>query len=196
MSKEMGVRDGNTAGFILMGLLFLLAVPAPAPGQTGSTPSLAAPAGAALTDIVECGEGYTSHDLYDMKIALLEVIRGEEAWKRIRDASPANKPAEPGSEYVLARIRFEYQARELPGLCVHPLLPEQFTAYSASGEDYRPASVVSPRPELRKDLKSGESFEGWIVFMVSKQDKAPLLSYAAGTGGAVQHGGNKWFQLH
>jgi hypothetical protein len=48
---------------------------------------------------------------------------------------------------------------------------------------------------LRKDLKSGESFEGWIVFMVSRQDKAPLMSYAAATGGAVQHGGNKWFLL-
>jgi hypothetical protein len=191
----MDVKGGNSAGFLIVCLIFLLAVPAPAPGQTGSSPSLAAPAGATLTDIVECGEGYTSHELYDMKIALLEVIRGDEAGKRIRDASPVNKPAEPGSEYVLARIRFEYQARELPGLCVHPLLPEQFTAYSAGGEDYRPVAVVPPRPELRKDLKSGEFFEGWIVFMVSQQDKAPLLSYAAGTGGAVQHGGNKWFQL-
>jgi hypothetical protein len=195
MNKEIDVKGGTPAGFLFICLVFLLAVPAPAPGQTGSAPSLAAPAGTALTDIVECGEGYTSHDLYDMKIALLEVIRGEEAWKRIQNASPANKPAEPGSEYVLARIRFEYQARELPGLCLHALLPEQFTAYSAGGDEYRSVWVVPPKPELRKDLKSGESFEGWIVLMVSQQDRAPLLSYAAATGGAVQHGGNKWFQL-
>jgi len=176
-------------------LAFVVVMPTPAPGQTGSSPSLAAPSGAALTDIVECGEGYTSHELYDMKIALLEVVRGEEAWKRIREASATNKPAPSGSEYLLARIRFEYKARELPGLCVHPLLPEQFTAYSSSGEEYAPVSLISPKPELRKDLKSGESFEGWVVFMVSQQDKAPLMSYAAGTGGAVQHGGNKWFAL-
>jgi len=130
-----------------------------------------------------------------MKIAVLEVIRGEEAWKRIREVSTANKPAESGSEYLLARVRFEYRARELPGLCIHPLLPEQFNAYSASGEDYPPVLVVPPKPELRKELKSGESFEGWIVFVVAQQDKAPLMSYSAGTGGAVQHGGNKWFLL-
>lgn len=176
-------------------MIFIVAAPPPPPGQTGSSPSLAAPAGTTLTDIVECGEGYTSHELYDMKIALQEVIRGEEAWRRIRDASPDNKPAESGSEYILARIRFEYRARELPGLCVHPLLPEQFTAYSSGGEDYGQVSAIPPKPELRKDLKSGEAFEGWIVFMVSKEDKAPLVSYVAGTGGAVQHGGNKWFVL-
>jgi hypothetical protein len=190
------LKSTLSAGFLVVCLIFIIALPAPAPAQTpGSAPSLAAPAGVTLTDIVECGEGYTSHALYDMKIALLEVIRGEEAWKRIREASAANKPAESGSEFVLARIRFEYQARELPGLCVHLLLPEQFMAYSAGGEDYRPASVVTPKPEMRKELKSGESFEGWLAFMVAQQDKAPLMSYSAGTGGAVQHGGNKWFIL-
>ena len=190
------MKSALSAGFLVVCLIFIIALPVLAPAQTpGSAPSSAAPAGVTLTDIVECGEGYTSHDLYDMKIALLEVIRGEEAWKRIREASVANKPAESGSEFVLARIRFEYRARELPGLCVHLLLPDQFMAYSADGEDYRPASVVPPRPEMRKELKSGESFEGWLAFMVAQQDKAPLMSYSAGTGGAVQHGGNKWFIL-
>jgi hypothetical protein len=194
--KELELKSALSAGFLVVGLIFIIALPGSAPAQTpGSAPSLAAPAGSTLTDIVECGEGYTSHELYDMKIALLEVIRGEEAWKRIREASSANKPAESGSEFVLARVRFEYQARALPGLCVHPLLPEQFMAYSADGEDYRPASVVPPKPEMRKELKSGESFEGWLAFMVAQQDKAPLMSYSAGTGGAVQHGGNKWFIL-
>lgn len=188
------MKLGNLTRFLAVCLIFIgtTTVRAQTPG---SSPSSAAPAGAILSDIVECGEGYTSHELYDMKMALLEVIRGEEAWKRIRDASSANKPAESGSEYVLARIRFEYRARTIPGLCKHPLLPEQFTAYAASGEDYRPVSIVPPKPELRKDLESGESFEGWIAFMVSKQDRAPLMFYAAGTGGAVQHGGNKWFLL-
>jgi hypothetical protein len=176
-------------------VLLLLPVPPAAAQAPGSAPSVAASAGVALVDVVECGEGYTSHELYDMKIALLEVIRGEEAWKRLREASASNKPAEGGSEYVLARIRFEYKARGLPGQCVHPLTPDQFTAYSAAGEDYKPAPVAAPKPEMRKDLKSGESFEGWAVFMVSRQDKSPVMLYSVGAGGAVQHGGDKWFSL-
>lgn len=161
----------------------------------GSSPSNPVLPGKTVAGIVECGEGYNSHELYDMKITLLEVIRGEEAWKRIQDADHSNQPAADNSDYVLVRVNFEYQARSTPGLCIHTLAPDHFTAYSASGEGYKAASVVPPKPELRKDLKSGESFEGWLVFEVAKKDKAPLMLYAANTGGAVPHGGGKWFLL-
>jgi hypothetical protein len=146
--------------------------------------------------VIECGQGYTSHELYDMKIALLEVLRGEEAWTRIREASLSNKPAQPGGfEYILARVKFEYYARGTPGLCVHQLSPQQFSACSSEGDDYRLADVALPKPELRKDMKSGETVEGWVAFIVSRQDKAPLMTYSADIGGAIQHGGAKWFVL-
>ncbi len=161
----------------------------------GSSPSAPAPMGTTVVGIVECGQGYTSHELYDMKITLLEVIRGETAWKRIQEAGASNRPAASGTEYILARVKFEYYARGAPGLCIHKLLPDQFTAYTANGEDYRVASVVPPMPELRKELKSGESADGWLVFAVAKEDKAPLMHYSADAGGAVQHGGGKWFLL-
>jgi hypothetical protein len=177
-------------------ILFTTALPDAFPQGQGSSPSDPVPTGITVSGIVECGEGYTSHELYDMKITLLEVIRGEQAWKRLQAASSSNKPADPGTEYLLARIRYEYSARGVPGTCVLQLTPEEFTAYSASGEGYKAVSVVSPRPELRKGLKSGDSFEGWVVFAVAKTDKAPLMFYsAADSGGAVQHGGGKWFLL-
>jgi hypothetical protein len=161
----------------------------------GSSPSTPAQPGTTVAGIVECGEGYTSHELYDMKITLLEVIRGDEAWRRIRDANPSNTPPASGTDYVLARVKFEYYARGTPGLCIHSLVPGNFTAYSANGEGYPAASVVPPKPEMRKNLKSGESFEGWLVFAIPKEDKAPLMLYSADKGGAVQHGGGKWFSL-
>ena len=151
--------------------------------------------GVPLEGIIECGEGYTSHELYDLKMTLLEVVRGEEAWKRIREAGAANKPAVAGSEYILARVRLEYTARGTPGLCIHPVSPDQFTAYTADGEDYAATSVVLPKPELRQGMKSGDSLEGWVAFMVAQADKTPLMSYSADAGGAVQHGGGKWFLL-
>lgn len=190
------MKNGIFAGILTACFALIITLSMSVWAQTpGSSPTLAAAAGTTLTGIIECGEGYTSHELYDMKITLLEVIRGEEAWKRIKDASPSNKPTEPGSEYILAHVRFEYFARGTPGLCVHQVIPEQFTAYSANGEDYKPALVVLPKPEMRKGLKSGESLEGWVAFMVAQQDKTPLMSYSADAGGAVQHGGDKWFLL-
>jgi len=161
----------------------------------GSSPSTPASAGITLTGIVECGKGYTSHELYDMKITLIEVVRGGAAWKRIREASPSNKAAEPGFEYLLAHVKFEYYARGTPGLCIHQLSPQQFSACSSDGQDYQIADVVMPKPELRKDMKSGETVEGWIAFSVSQQDKAPLMTYSADQGGAIVHGGAKWFLL-
>jgi hypothetical protein len=177
-------------------ILFAAALPKVFAQGQGSSPSDPVPAGTTVSGIIECGEGYTSHELYDMKITLLEVIRGEQAWKLLQAASRSNRPAEPGAEYLLARIKYEYSARGVPGTCVLQLTPEEFTAYSANGEDYQTVSVVPPKPELRKALKSGDSAEGWVVFAVAKDDKAPLMFYsAADSGGAVQHGGGKWFLL-
>ncbi len=181
---------------LLIALIIATAtIPAASAQTEGSAPSTPAPAGVTIAGIVECGEGYTSHELYDMKITLMEVIRGEEAWKRLKAASEANQPPATGAEYVLAHLKLEYFARGTPGLCVHQLVPEQFTAYSANGEDYAAVSAVPPKPEMRKGLKSGDSFEGWVVFAVAKEDKGPLMAYSVDAGGAVQHGGSKWFLL-
>ena len=176
-------------------VFFVAAVSTATAGTPGSSPTDPAPAGMTLSGIVECGQGYTSHELYDMKMTLVEIVRGEEAWKRIKEASPSNKQADPGFDYILACVKFEYYARGTPGLCLHHLIPDQFTAYSADGNDYKDVAVVPPKPEMRKDLKAGESLEGWLVFMVAKEDKAPLMSYAADRGGAIVHGGGKWFVL-
>lgn len=192
-NKEAFLRIKNygAAGFITLAIA-ISAISAQTPGSTPSAPAMA---GTAITGILECGEGYTSHELYDMKITLLEVLRGEEAWKRLQAVDASNKPAESGFEYLLARVKFEYQARQIPGLCMHPLAPNQFTAYNAKGEDYAPVSVIPPKPEMRKELKSGDSVEGWLVFAVSKADLAPLMSFSASDGGAVQHAEPKWFLL-
>ena len=182
--------------FYLLASIAVAASLSPLPAQTpGSSPQAPASTGVTLAGIVECGQGYTSHELYDMKITLLEVVRGEEAWKRIKEASPSNKAAEPGFEYVLARLKFEYYARGTPGLCIHHLSPQQFSSVSLEGQDYQIAQVVLPKPELRKAMKSGETVEGWIAFSVAQQDKAPLMTYSADQGGAIQHGGAKWFAL-
>lgn len=196
-SRSYGdTRTLNFFPILFMCLLSGIALPLPAWTQTpGSSPFTAVPPGTTVKGIVECGEGYTSHELYDMRVTLVEVIRGEEAWDRIKEADSSNKPADPDKEYVLARIKFEYYARGKPGVCIHHLTPDQFTAYSANGGDYAPVSVIPPNPVLRKDLKSGDSFEGWLAFEVSKKDKAPLMSYSVNEGGAVQHSESKWFLL-
>jgi hypothetical protein len=181
---------------LLILLVIVIGMEVSASAQTmGTSPGNPTPKGTTISGILECGEGYTSHELYDMKITLLDLFRGEEAWKRIQEAAASNKPAAAGSEYILAKVKFDYTARNLPGACTHPLEPNQFTAYNASGEDYPAASAIPPKPEMRKRLKAGDTYEGWLVFVVSKEDKSPIMSFSAGDGGAVQHAEPKWFLL-
>lgn len=181
--------------FLFVTALFITPLSGSLAGEGGS-PFDPAPIGAELSGIIECGRGYTSHELYNIKITLLEVIRGGKAWKRINKVSDANKPAGSDFEYILARLKFEYHARGKPGLCVHKLTPGQFTACSPDGEDYPYADVILPGPEMRGNLRSGDSLEGWIALLVPVTDENPLLYYSADAGKAVLHGGNIWFRLN
>lgn len=173
----------------------LLALPA-AVGQDGSSPFDPAPAGVQLSGIIECGRGYTSHELYDMKITLVEVLRGDAAWKGLLKADDGNEPADSGFEYILARVRFEYSARTAPGLCVHKISPEQFKVNDLDGAEYAAARVTLPDPPMSGDLKAGQSLEGWVAFAVPVTEQKPMLNYSADQGGAILHGGGKWFRLY
>jgi hypothetical protein len=56
--------------------------------------------------------------------------------------------------------------------------------------------LMPPKPELRGNLRSGDSLEGWIALVVPKKEQRPLLNYSADAGGAVHHGGGKWIKLY
>jgi hypothetical protein len=180
-------------------LMLTIAVCARSPAQAprpGSSPFSPAPIGFSVKTIVECGKGYISHELYDATITLLEIIRGAKAWDLIKEVSMSNEPPKAGFEYALARIRFEYFARGTPGDCVHELKEEQFTAFSADGKVYEIPAIVLPKPRLNGMLRSGDSLEGWVTFLVAQEDSKTLMTFTAKPGGAVEHGGNVWFQLY
>ncbi len=163
---------------------------------SGTSPSTAAAVGEVVSGIIECGEGYTSHELYDAKITLLEIVRAENAWQEIRIQNGANQPAATGYDYVLARLKFEYQARGRPGDCVHVVKRSHFTALSRNGVSYPNPELTVPQPELSGQLKSGESITGWIVFQIASEDVTPLMTFSVDDAGAVQHGGKLWFELY
>lgn len=166
--------------------------------QLGYSITSPAPVGMTVAGIVEVGTGYTSHELYDIRVTLLEVLRGSEVWNHIRVADASNGPPDTGFEYVLARIKFEFNARGAPGNLSHQLTGAQFIALSRDGQGYQATSAVPPAPELKGTLFSGDSVEGWIVLQVPVDDSKPLMTFDASVGGieAVEHGGDIWFQLY
>jgi len=198
--RRCQVRRGMI-GCALATLMLTIAVCTDSPAQTpvqrpGSSPLSPAPTGLPVKAIVECGRGYISHELYDATITVLEIVRGAKALDLIKQASVSNKPPKIGFEYILARIRVEYFARGTPGDCGHELKEEQFTAVSADGKVYKTPAVVPPKPSLSGMLRSGDSLEGWVAFLVAQEDSKTLMTFTVKSGGAVEHGGDVWFQLY
>jgi hypothetical protein len=146
--------------------------------------------------MIECGEGYTSQELYDMKITLVEVLRGKRAWDLLKGANPSNNPPKTGFDYILVRIKLEFSARGSRRVCSYELRPEQFAALSADGREYETPPVVSPKPELSGSLRSGESFEGWRAFLVQQGDNKTLMTFDPASGGGMSRGKIIWFQLY
>ena len=162
----------------------------------GHMPSQAGAVGTTIAGIIECGQGYTSHELYDVRINVHELYRGEQAWQRLQQVSSSNQPPARGNDYILARIKFEYEARGKPGNCVHDVKRSHYTALSMQDNRYPVPSVVVPQPALSGPLHSGESIDGWIAFEVARTDKKPLMTFSVDDSGAVQHVGKLWFKLY
>ena len=162
----------------------------------GHLPSEAGAVGTTIAGIIECGQGYTSHELYDVKINVHELYRGEQAWQRLQQASSSNRPPAKGYDYILARIKFEYEARGRPGNCVHDVRRSHYTALSMQDDIYPVPAVTVPQPALSGPLHSGQSIDGWIAFEVASKDKKPLLTFSVDDSGAVQHAGKLWFKLY
>jgi hypothetical protein len=133
----------------------------------------------------------TYEDPHTAEVTLLEIIRGNQAWQRIRQANEFNEPAPPGQEYLLARMRFKLTGGPSPDR-QYALWYGAFTAVSQDGRDYPLSDVVVPEPPIDANLYPGASHEGWAVFQVSDDDEQPRLAFGRafdGTGGA-------WWKLY
>jgi hypothetical protein len=154
-------------------ILFAAAVKA----QT-SSPEEATAVGVPCKTRIIIGEGYvTGTESVEARITILELVRGERAWEQVKAAGPSNLPPNSGMEYVCARIRFEYGTKGEAGELTYGIRDEQFASVSESGEQYERPAIVAPRPELNGRLYPGESLEGWIVLLVSVEDKKPLMTF-------------------
>lgn len=127
---------------------------------------------------------------YKVRITLVQIIRGNQAWNMIEEANMFNDPPAAGNEYILAKIRFEYLESSDPDT-QYDISQYDFTAVSASGKDYEWASIVCPDPKLSADLYPGASVEGWAAFEVDIDDN-PLLTF----GRNYQGKDGIWFKFY
>ncbi len=194
----MGLNGAGSARRICAALLLCwISWPAAASAQTNFS-TQAQPLGSPLTTLIGFGDQYMGGDkLYDARITVLEIVRGEPAWSAIHAASPANQPPKPGCEYLLARVRFEFSARTVPEDDAYTVDPSQFSAMSSLGQPYPPAALAKlPKPPLRATLRPGGSAEGWVVFLAPRGDHTPLMLFTQDVGSDFHQGGGALFRLY
>jgi hypothetical protein len=158
----------------------------------------AQPLGRALSTIITFGDQYNGGDeLYDAKIAVVQVVRGEKAWEMLKAISTSNPPPKARFEYLLARVRFEFSARTSPSHYNYTIDETQFTAMKADGTAYAAAFIAEePMPDLQGTLKPGDSLEGWVTFAVPQADRQPLMLFRADVGSVIHEGGSSLFKLY
>lgn len=126
---------------------------------------------------------------YTAEICVKEVIRGNAAWTKIKEANMFNDEAPSGKEYILAKI--SVKAISVADDKKLDISGYDFDAYSTTNSKYEKYSVVEPDPELDSSLYSGASSEGYVAFLVDTSDTSPKVVYGQkydGTGGV-------WFSL-
>jgi len=117
-----------------------------------------------------------------LEITLLELVRGEAAWKVIETENMFNEPADEGFEYVLIKVKGFLKESETDDDSLY-FSNMNFNFVSNEGEVYDWGSVVIPN-ELSKELYNGGTSEGFIVNQVKIGDDFKV-SYDSSEGSPV-----------
>ena len=195
VAGDSGIQKVKLAAALIAALMSFLAANLVAATSFADS---AQPLGRTLSTIIIFGDQYDGGDeLYDAKITVVQVVRGEKAWEMLKAISTSNPPPKAHFEYLLARVRFEFSARTSPSHYNYTIDETQFTAINANGVAYAAASIAEePMHDLRGTLKPGDSLEGWVTFVVPQADRQPLMLFRAEVGSVIHEGGSSLFKLY
>jgi len=127
---------------------------------------------------------------YTATVTVLEVIGGDNAWKKIQDANMFNGAPSDGKKYVLVKVQAIISAvKDDKAVDLNNYLFKTFSSSNVEYSDW--ISVVEPSPQFSGQVYSGGVLEGYITFEVGKDDISPKIVFGQnydGTGGI-------WFSI-
>lgn len=133
---------------------------------------------------------YIERNNYTVGIRIIDAIRGDAAWAKIKEANIFNSPAPDGYEYVLAEIVFS--AISTNGDYAISISEYNFKVFTSNNEEVEQSiGIVEPTPALSGQAYPGGNLQGYAVFTVLKGDAAPKVVYGANYDGS----GGIWFSL-
>lgn len=164
----------NTAGVI-----------SPAMGGTGF--SMTAPASIAETIAFteranDTGQGYAD---YSARLTLLEVLRGNAAYDKIKQSYPYNLiNIQQDREFMVARFKYELSDVSAGGVSrlVNRDSFKIFRDGKFDAEDNR--YIIGATPDFYGRVTRGGYVDGWIAFTVPKDASWPLIVYKGSEKGS------------
>jgi len=116
--------------------------------------------------------GIISTQNWDIKV--LEIKRGVGAWDDIKAANMFNEPPPKGWEYLLVKLWVKCTANDSE---VHYIDSGYFKVTGDKLIRYSSAAVVEPEPQLDAKLYYGGETEGWVAFLVGKDENNLILIF-------------------
>lgn len=143
------------------------------PSKAPELPATSTPAPIGLTR----GNPFPRTDIVsapNWDVRIVEVKRGEDAWKDIQAANMFNQAAPEGMEYLLVKIHVKStytdgDEHSISG-CDFDITGDNLINYTCSM-----ASVVEPDPQLDARLFSGGETEGWAAYLVTQGEGNLML---------------------
>jgi hypothetical protein len=110
----------------------------------------------------------------DWEWFIVDVIRGDDAWKMAQEANQFNDPPAEGFEYIAVKIHVRYIGTEDKAANIDGTF---FKSTGSANVLYDAPTVVDPSPQLDIWLYPGGEFEGWIVVQASQGETNMVLVF-------------------
>lgn len=109
-----------------------------------------------------------------LDLAVVEVIRGDEAYQKLKSMNEYNEAAPEGYEWVLAKakVKFTESATEDLSLYIDGIM--NFSMVSESGDIYSGDIIGTTEPDFSYEMYVGNEKEGYISGLVKTGEKAQL----------------------
>jgi hypothetical protein len=127
---------------------------------------------------------------FTANVTVKEVARGAAADSLIEKESMLNGDPGAGFEYLLVKINFTLTGA--PEGKKYDLSGYSFDLISSKGKSYSEDLLIAPDPTLSSELYKNASTEGYVLYKVAIDDKAPKIAFGRnydGTGGI-------WFKAY
>lgn len=117
-------------------------------------------------------------------LTVLEVIRGEDAYQKLKSMNEFNEPAPEGYEWILAKTKVKFTESATEDLSFHIDGIMNFEMVSENGDIYSGDIIGTTEPEFSYEMYVGNEKEGYISGLVKTGEKAQLR-YEEMLGGNV-----------